>query len=166
MGTEKHQGKHDLESIFYALLYELTVFKGPSSLRTATDYATLSSFPSVLDWFDLSVMQGSFNKMAHIKIGYLSDFQRAIVNKMDPYFNGLCPFLQSLFKATFLNNLHHCSHLTHDVMIDLFNNEHERLLALEKLEEADKEKDKGQEDEISSPRKCARSECEPRRGRY
>ncbi|EDR10720.1 uncharacterized protein LACBIDRAFT_315415 [Laccaria bicolor S238N-H82] len=135
LGTELHQDKHDLESIFYAFLYALMAFKGPGATRNKADFLALPSMPAILDWFDLNVMQTCFSKMAHIKMGHFCDFERTFIKKMDPYFNQLHPFIRSLFAATFTDN--HCdrSHLDHNLMLNLFNTEYERLLALEKEEE-------------------------------
>ena len=43
-----HEGCHDLESIFYTLIYVLTIFKGPGVMRMKLDYDMLSSNPSIL----------------------------------------------------------------------------------------------------------------------
>jgi hypothetical protein len=152
MNKEEHAGKHDLESIFYALLYALTTFKGPAELRTKQDFIELSSRPPVLDWFEINVLRSSFNKLACTKIGHLFDFEKGILKKMDPYFNGLRPFLRTLFNATFPDGPHRSCHLSHDMMINLFDVEYKRLLALEEKEE------KVQEDEMNPPKKRARTD--------
>src|SRR5271155_4851867 len=85
MHRKKHEGCHDLESIFYTLIYVLTISKGLGCLRSQADYNMLSSMPYVLKWFDLQPMDYSFNKMAHLKMGHLCDFDLGILEKIDHY---------------------------------------------------------------------------------
>lgn len=59
-----YQGKHDLESILYTLIYVLAVFKGPRNLRVQQDYDLSRSSPSVFEWFDYKRIQQSLRYVA------------------------------------------------------------------------------------------------------
>lgn len=131
MGRKQHQGRHDLESIFYTLIYALTVLKSPGVMRLKADYKTLSSRPPILEWFDLQEMDHSFNAMARRKMGHLCDFDVSIVGKMDRYFQPLAPFLQDLLDTFFPNSKFLDNEMTHSKMIELFNGEYTRLKAYE-----------------------------------
>jgi len=131
MRRKQHEGCHDLESIFYSLIYALTIFKGPGVMRLEADYKTLSSMPPVLEWFNLQEMDHSFNAMARRKMGHLCDFDVSIVGKMDSYFQSLAPFLQDLLDAFFPNSKFLDNKMTHSKMIELFDGEYTRLKAYE-----------------------------------
>jgi hypothetical protein len=126
-----HAPCHDLESIFYVLIYAITIFKGPDRTRKIEDYDALSSIP-VLEWFE---MEYSFRHMARLRIGHLCDFNNAILNKMDGYFQPLFPFLRKLVHAFFPD--HHSTandynnKMNAQMMIDLFNEEYNKLKASE-----------------------------------
>lgn len=90
-----------MESILYTLIYVLAVFKGPRNLRVQQDYDLSRSSPSVFEWFDYKRIQQSLRYVARSKMGHFHDFDNAILNKMDPYFHSLKPFLRSLLVAAF-----------------------------------------------------------------
>jgi hypothetical protein len=133
---QQHAGNHDLESIFYALIYALTAFKGPGIRRSQIDIAALSSIP-VYKWFDNYSMNNSFKDMARLKMGHLSDFEHTILSKMDDYFQPLSPFLTTLFHEFFPTRDYRCNQMTHDKMIALFSNEYARLKAIDEASRQD-----------------------------
>ena len=133
MNTKEHSARHDLESIFYVLIYMTTVYKGPESIRQNKDYDAFSSIP-VLEWFE---MRHTFRQMARLRLGHLCDFDNAILHKMDDYFQPLFPFFKNLLRAFFPDCL--CSDnydngMTYEDMTKLFNDEYNRLKELERLE--------------------------------
>jgi hypothetical protein len=137
---ERHQDKHDLESIFYAFIYALTVFKGPYGPCTAADYEKLHSAPSVLKWFDIKVMQQSLRDIAWIKLGHLADFQCTIINKTDTYLKPLRDFLLTLHQEAFEPTDRRYTILTHEKMLKLFDDEYHRLVRLESKSKMNEER--------------------------
>ena len=126
-----HAPRHDLESIFYVLIYAITVFKGPERIRKNGDYDALSSIP-VLEWFE---MQYSFRHVARLRISHLCDFNNAILDKMEDYFQPLFPFLRKLVHAFFPDHLssdnNYDNKMNSRMMINLFNDEYNRLKMME-----------------------------------
>jgi hypothetical protein len=133
---QQHAGNHDLESIFYTLIYALTAFKGPGIRRNQSDMDALSSIP-VLKWFDTSIMDNSFKDMARLKMGHLSDFEDTILSKMDDYFQPLSPFLKTLFHEFFPTRDYRYNQMTHEKMITLFNDEYARLKVIDEANKQD-----------------------------
>ena len=137
MNTKPHAARHDLESIFYVLIYVATTYKGPENIRKQEDYAVWSSIP-VREWFE---MQHSFRKMAHLRMSHLCNFKGAILHKMDDYFQPLFPFLKNLLRAFFpdcLASENYDNRMTYEEMTKLFNDEYNRLKELERLERVKK----------------------------
>ena len=124
LSTQLHAGKHDLESIFYSLLYALTTFKGPGQLRN--NYSELSSVP-IFNWFNHQILNHSFKEMGRLRMGHLADFQGSIIKKISKYFSPLLPFLQELFVAFFPDRDYLQNNMTHAKMIQLFNKQYEQL---------------------------------------
>jgi hypothetical protein len=133
MRIKPHEGCHDLESIFYTLIYLLTIVKSPGVMRTQMDYDILSSHPPILKWFDVTAMDNSFKDMARLKMGHLCDFDGSILAKMDSYFQPLTPFLLGLLDAFFPTSKFLDNKMTHSKMIELFDTEYTRLKGMEDL---------------------------------
>ena len=141
MRLKPHAGNHDLESIFYALIYALTVFKGPGARRKQHDIDALSSIP-LLKWFDAHMMDNSFKDMARLKMGHLADFENTILSKMDDYFQPLSPFLQTLLHEFFPTREYRSNQMTHKKMIALFDQEYARLKVVEANKQDGRERKK------------------------
>lgn len=140
MNTKPHAARHDLESIFYVLIYVATTYKGPENIRKQEDYAVWSSIP-VREWFE---MQHSFRKMARLRMSHLCDFKGAILHKMDGYFRPLFPFLTNLLNTFFpehpSTDNDYDNRMTSSTMIDLFNDEYNKLKELESVQMTEKGK--------------------------
>lgn len=136
MGIQQHSANHDLESIFYVLIYALTIFKGPDSMRKQADYNELSSIP-VLDWFRVQSLGHSFRDMARMRMGHLADFEGSIVKKMHNFFRPLFPFLNNLFLNFFPDRDYLRNQMNHLKMIELFNAEYDKLKAMEENQMTD-----------------------------
>jgi hypothetical protein len=140
MNTKPHAARHDLESIFYVLIYVATTYKGPENIRKQKDYAVWSSIP-VREWFE---MQHSFRKMARLRMSHLCDFKGAILHKMDGYFWPLFPFLTNLLNTFFpehpSTDNDYDNRMTSSTMIDLFNDEYNKLKELESVQMTEKGK--------------------------
>ena len=94
----KQRPTHDLESIFYVLLYICTLYKGPDDLkRSAADLEEMSSV-AINDWF---VMQKRFRDLADKKKGQLSQFETRFLRRFPPYFYDLCICLSHLWDVLF-----------------------------------------------------------------
>src|ERR1700678_4287592 len=82
-------------------------------------------------------MQHSFRKMARLRMSHLCDFKGAILHKMDGYFRPLFPFLTNLLNTFFpehpSTDNDYDNRMTSSTMIDLFNDEYNKLADL-KLE--------------------------------
>jgi len=94
----KQTPAHDLESVFYVLLYICLLFKGPGNMtRTKED---LQEYPSMAinTWFDL---YPRFRDLADVKRGQLASFERRFLNKFAPYFHNLRTCVVALWDVIF-----------------------------------------------------------------
>ena len=94
----KQKPAHNLESVFYVLLYICTLYKGPDDLkRSAADLEEMSSV-AINDWF---VMQKRFRDLADKKKGQLSQFETCFLRRFPPYFYDLHICLSHLWDVLF-----------------------------------------------------------------
>lgn len=95
----QHKPKHDLESLFYVLIYICTNLKGPRNMvRTKAEVLKEHSSVPLYDWFD---MDASFRSLGRTKAGQFDTFQESILDKFSPYFADLAPCVMKLFRAFF-----------------------------------------------------------------
>lgn len=96
-----HEARHDLESLFYVIIYCATMLKGPHQCwRVEDDFKSYTSVP-LKDWFGLQGMERSYAHMGRVKMGHLEDFEGSIVGKMDKYFSPLFLGIQTLRDVAF-----------------------------------------------------------------
>jgi hypothetical protein len=112
-----HRPSHDLESLFYVLVYICTNLGGPGIPRSLEELIRFSSLP-IAGWF---IPETSFEGLATYKLGVAHAFERRIVGRFSPYFADIKPCVMELFHAMYPNNPQVKSSLTHDRMIEIFN---------------------------------------------
>ena len=94
----KQKPTHDLESIFYVLLYICTLYKGPDGMkRSLGDMEEMSSV-AINDWF---VMHKRFRDLADKKRGQLSRFESRFLSRFPPYFHDLRSCMSHLWDVLF-----------------------------------------------------------------
>jgi hypothetical protein len=94
----KQKPTHDLESIFYVLLYICTLYKGPDATkRSLQDLDEMSSVP-INGWF---VMHKRFRDLADKKKGQLSQFETRFLRRFPPYFDDLRTCMSRLWDVLF-----------------------------------------------------------------
>ena len=114
---------HNVESIFYVMLYMCMMYKGLGLKQTQKDLKALQPF-AIDNWF----MPEPFYKLSFIKAGHLRNFQQYFVSKFTPYFAEFGDLMTSLLRTLFPNNdMNNCL-ATHDAMLELLNVVFEHLL--------------------------------------
>ena len=94
----KQKPAHDLESMFYVLLFICTCFMGPDRRkRTVEEFQQLSSMP-ILRWFE---RHKRYRELADLKFSHLSTFSQHFKSKITPYFLDLWPLLEGLWDILF-----------------------------------------------------------------
>ena len=121
--TATHRPSHDLESLFYVLIYICTNLAGPETPRSLEELLQFTSLP-IAAWF---VTETSFEGLATCKLGVAHAFQRRIVDRFSPYFTDIKPCVMELFHAMYPNGPQIKSALTHDRMIEIFTATLEKL---------------------------------------
>jgi hypothetical protein len=87
---------HDIESIFYVLLWICMTFKGPGNLER-TDEDTKGFSMPINEWFNLH----RFRTLSDLKSAHMGRFNNALLRKFDPYFHELRPCLSALLDLLF-----------------------------------------------------------------
>ena len=81
-----HEVKHDLESLFYVVIYCAMMLKGPhGSWQVDEDFKSYTSMP-MKEWFSLVGMEFSYAHMGRLKLSHMEDFDCSIIQRMDCYF--------------------------------------------------------------------------------
>ena len=94
----KQKPTHDLESIFYVLLYICTLYKGPDGMKRSPGDLEAMSSVAINDWF---VMHNRFRDLADKKKGQLSQFESRFLNRFPPYFCDLRTCMSNLWDVLF-----------------------------------------------------------------
>jgi hypothetical protein len=114
----QHEPRFDLESLFYVLIYLCINLKGPENrVRPTEDMAKFRSFP-VAEWFKV---EGSFRRLGRTKLSQLQTFETSIVPYISPYFGALIPCIKKFYKALCPNGDSRQSPITHDQVINIFD---------------------------------------------
>lgn len=118
-----HRPSHDLESLFYVLIFICTNLSHPNTPRSLEDLLDFKSLP-IAAWF---VPETSFEGLATSKLGISHAFEKRVVELFALYFADLKPCVMDLFHAMYPNGPRITSSLTHDKMIEIFTKTLETL---------------------------------------
>lgn len=113
----RHAAHHDLESLFFVLIYICTNLSGPDAVRTREELKVHSSIP-LCEWFNVSA---SLRQIGTYKAGALCQFDESILKCFAPYFDDLKPCISKLFHAMYNGYPGTPSPISHDTMIKIFN---------------------------------------------
>jgi hypothetical protein len=122
-GKVTHCPSHDLESLFYVLVFICTNLEGPGAVRSLDDLLEFTSLPMAA-WF---VAEASYESLGTNKLGLAHAFEKRIVDRFAPYFTDLKPCIMALFHAMYPNGPKVETALTHDGMIKIFTETLEQL---------------------------------------
>ena len=96
-----HEPRHNLELLFYDIIYCATMLKGPHQCwQVPEDFKAYSSVP-VKEWFVLDGLEHCYASMGRMKTGHMSHFEGTILTRMDPYFSPLSAGIEELRDAIF-----------------------------------------------------------------
>ena len=113
----RHTPQHDLESLFFVLIYLCTNLSGPGAIRTQEELRQHSTIP-LSAWFNVAA---SLHQLGTNKAGALCFFEENIVRCFSPYFDELQPCIRNIFKAIYGNRRPGTpSDVSHDTIIDIF----------------------------------------------
>jgi hypothetical protein len=113
----RHTPQHDLESLFFVLVYLCTNLSGPGAIRTQDELQLHSTIP-LSAWFKVS---STLHQIGIHKIGTLCTLESNILNRFAPYFDELKPCVRHLFKAIYGNRFPGTpSNVSHDEIIQIF----------------------------------------------
>lgn len=126
---------HDLESIFYVLLYLCLKFKGPGNLKRLPEDIPKDISMPIDSWFK---HQHRFRELGERKRGQLDSFHDRFADRFSPYFQDLRQCMIDLFDVLFppeelkvLENTHvrlfmDCK-ATHNAMLQVLDNVYKKL---------------------------------------
>ncbi|KAF8220012.1 hypothetical protein L208DRAFT_1178935, partial [Tricholoma matsutake] len=89
-----HASHHDLESLFFVLIYICTNLSGPGAIQTQEELHQFSSIP--LSWFQTS---NSLHAIGTAKLGAMCELDLLILRFFAPYFEDLKECVEKLLKA-------------------------------------------------------------------
>ena len=113
----RHTPQHDLESLFFVLIYLCTNLSGPGLIWTKAELQQHSTIP-LSAWFTSS---SSLHQLGTNKAGVLCFFEDNILRRFSPYFEELKPCINNIFKAIYGNHRPGTpSDVTHDQIIQIF----------------------------------------------
>lgn len=114
----RHTPQHDLESLFFVLVYLCTNLSGPGAIRTQDELQLHSTIP-LSAWYKVS---STLHQIGIHKIGTMCTFESNILHRFAPYFNELKPCVRLLYKAIYGDRYPGCpSNVSHEEIIQIFN---------------------------------------------
>jgi serine/threonine protein kinase len=113
----RHAIHHDLESLFFVLIYICTNLSGPGAIRTREELKVHSSIP-LSAWFKAS---SSLHEVGISKAGAFCQFDENILKPFAPYFEDLKPCILKLFNAMYIEKPGTPAPISHEKMIEIFN---------------------------------------------
>ena len=118
-----HCHSHDLESLFYVLIFICTNLTGPNTPCSLDELLNFLSLPMAA-WF---IPDTSFNGLATSKLGIVHAFESHVIDHFSPYFTNIRQCVMELFQALYPDSPQINSALTHDRMIEIFTATLEKL---------------------------------------
>lgn len=120
----RHSPKHDLESLFYVLLYISTFFTEPHHRLQSAHLRKIHSSVPLLEWVDPEAYSKTFRSMGCLKTGHMANFESAIIAKIAPFFRPIASHLIKLRDAFFpshLKNAYRNNQITYTSMVEIFD---------------------------------------------
>ena len=121
-----HSAKHDLESLFYVLLYICTFYYGPQAKIKSADLLKSHTSVPLMQWVDPSAFSRTFRSLGLLKLSHMANFETTILAKISAFFRPIIPGLITLhekmfppsgrYAQSFLDN-----QITHSKMIESFD---------------------------------------------
>lgn len=105
---------HDLESLFYVLLYMCMAYVGPGQRRSEKELEDTQKFP-LCEWFEPK----NFTSIGATKAGHLAVFEYRLRPNFTPYFMDLVEPMNALLRVLFPNKDYHNCEATHDNMLKI-----------------------------------------------
>jgi hypothetical protein len=112
----RHAPHHDLESLFFVLIYICTNLSGPGAIRTQEELRQFSSIP-LSSWFQTS---NSLRAIGIAKLGAMCELDSVILRFFAPYFEDLKECVGKLLKAMY-SSPGTPAPVSHDVVIKIFD---------------------------------------------
>jgi protein kinase-like protein len=126
-----HKPRHDLESIFFVLVYLCSNLSGPQVPRPLSELQKLQSLP-IASWFNPAF---SIERLGADKISALMLINQRITPYFSEYFNDLKPCALKLYHALFptFQSLLHPPEISHDDIIQIFDDTLKDLPAVDRI---------------------------------
>lgn len=112
----RHTPHHDLESLFFVLIYLCTNLSGPGTIRSKIDLLEHSTIP-LSTWFRAS---SSLHEIGISKAGAFCAFEENILKCFSPYFEDLKPCILKIFQAMYRMPGCYTSNVSHETIIQIF----------------------------------------------
>src|ERR1700733_13885162 len=124
-----HRAHHDLESVFFVLIYLGTNLKGPGTVCPLSELRDIPSLP-IASWFDPAA---SLQRVGADKISSMILFEQRILSYFSPYFEDLKPCVVQFFKAIYpdLSLLVSPRDTSHDDIIKILHDTLQQLPVVE-----------------------------------
>jgi hypothetical protein len=106
----RHQLHHDLESIFYVLIWVCCHMEGPEVERDDP-----YSLP-IREWCNMNL---KLAKIGLIKLSHLANFEDSILKHFTPYWQDFKPFMRELKSAFWPESFETPNSITSDVMLSI-----------------------------------------------
>jgi hypothetical protein len=130
-----HGIHHDLESIFYVLIWVCSHMEGPE-----IECSDPHSLP-IREWLNMNV---SLRKLGLIKLSHLADFEDSILKYFTPYWNDFKPYAKQLLSAFFPTN-YQKSEITTERMLAILSE------AVNNMENVEAQDESGEPGDINNP---------------
>ena len=120
-----HRAHHDLESVFFILIYLCTNLSGPGTVRPLSELQDIPSL-TIASWFNPAA---SLQRLGADKISSMILFEQRILSYFSPYFEDLKPCVVKFFKAIYpdLSLLVSPRNASHDDIIKILNDTLQQL---------------------------------------
>lgn len=112
-----HEARHDLESLFYVILYICTYMCGPGKQRLDHRVPPPSLTIPVLEWS----ARESRRSASRRKILHMVLFEELVLDKLNAYWDDFKPYLRRLHAYCFFQGVTNPNGLTHRDMLTILH---------------------------------------------
>jgi hypothetical protein len=119
-----HGPKHDLESLFYVLLYISTFFIEPHQRLQSAQLREIHTSVPLLEWVDPEAYSKTFRSMGCLKTGHMANFESAIIAKIAPFFQPIASHLiklRDIFFPSHLKNSYRNNQMSYSSIVEVFD---------------------------------------------